>query len=297
MSKVFITGANGLLGQQLVEVFSQKHQILASDLQSDPFFTHPDVKYESLDILEKEKLKTLISSFKPELIVNAAAYTDVDGCETNTEKAREVNVQGVENLIEVCKKEKMKLIHISTDYVFNGKSGPYSEDDPPNPISYYGKSKLEGELKIKESGIDSIIVRTNVLYGLGEKINPNFFTWVLNKLKKEEKIKIVTDQLNNPTLADDLASAILELWEKKFTGLINISGSEYLSRYDFARKIAEEFDLKKDLIYPIKTQDLKQKAPRPYKGGLKIELANRILDTRLSDISQGLEHLKKKMKF
>lgn len=296
MSKFFITGANGLLGQQLVEVFSQKHQVFASDLHSDSFTTHPDVKYESLDILEKDKLKTLISSFKPELIVNAAAYTDVDGCETNREKAREVNVGGLENLSEICKQEKIKLIHISTDYVFDGKSGPYSEDDPPNPISYYGKSKLEGELKIKQSGIDNIIVRTNVLYGLGKKINPNFFTWVLDKLKKEEKIKIVTDQLNNPTLADDLACAIQELWEKKFTGIINISGSEYLSRYDFAQKIAHEFDLKKDLISPVKTEDLKQKASRPYKGGLKIELAKRILNTRLSDISQGLEHLKKKIK-
>ena len=296
MSKVFITGVNGLLGQQLVEVFSHKHQVFASDLHSDPFFTNPDVKYESLDILDEDKLKTLISSFNPELIVNAAAYTDVDGCETNREKAWEVNVKGVENLIEICKQEKIKLIHISTDYVFDGKNGPYSEEDLPNPISYYGKSKLEGELKIKKSGIDNIIVRTNVLYGLGEEINPNFFTWVLDKLRKKEKIKIVTDQLNNPTLADDLASAILELWEIKFTGIINISGSEYLSRYDFARNIAEEFDLKEDLISPIKTKDLKQKAPRPCKGGLKIELANRILDTKLSDISQGLENLKKKMK-
>ena len=295
MSKVFITGANGLLGQHLVEVFTQKHQVFSSDLHYDPFFTYPNVKYESLDIFNTEKLKTLVSSFKPELIINAAAYTDVDGCETNRDKAREVNIEGVENLIEICKEEKIKLIHISTDYVFDGKSGPYSEEELPNPISHYGRTKLEGELKIKKSGIDNIIIRTNVLYGLGEKINPNFFTWVFDKLKKEEKTKIVTDQLNNPTLADDLARAILELWEKKFTGLINISGSEYLSRFDFAQKIAEKFDLKKDLIYPIKTEELKQKAPRPYKGGLKIELAHRVLNTRLSDISEGLEYLKKKM--
>ncbi len=296
MSDVFITGANGLLGQHLVEVFSQKHRVFASDLHPGPFFSNPDVKYEPLDILDKEKLDFLISSFKPELIVNAAAYTDVDGCETNKEKAWEVNVEGVENLIEICRKEKIKLVHLSTDYVFDGKNGPYSEDDPPNPISYYGKSKLEGELKIKESGIDYIVVRTNVLYGLGERINPNFFTWVLDKLKKDEKIKIVTDQLNNPTLAFDLAKSILELWETKYAGIINIAGSEYLSRYDFAQKIAEIFDLEKDLIYPIKTEDLKQIAPRPKKGGLRIDLAKKTLETDLSNISKGLEHLKKRLR-
>ncbi|MGB2696493.1 MAG: dTDP-4-dehydrorhamnose reductase [Candidatus Zixiibacteriota bacterium] len=295
MSNVFITGANGLLGQHLVEVFSKEHKVLASDLHPDPFFAYPNIEYESLDILNKEKLKTIISSIKPELIVNTAAYTDVEGCEVNKEKAWEINVKGVENLIEFCQKEKIKLIHISTDYVFDGKNGPYSENDPPHPISYYGKSKLEGELKIKENGIDYIIVRTNVLYGLGEKINPNFFTWVLNKLKKDEKINVVTDQLNNPTLVDDLAKAILTLTQKKFTGIINIAGSEYLSRYDFARKIADKFDLKRDLIHPIKTEDLKQKAPRPKRGGLKVDLAKKILQTEFSDITLGLDHLKKEL--
>jgi dTDP-4-dehydrorhamnose reductase len=135
-----------------------------------------------------------------------------------------------------------------------------------------------------------------VLYGIGEKINPNFFTWVLDKLIKGEKIKVVTDQLNNPTLAFDLAKALLELWEIKYTGIINITGYEYLSRYDFALKIAEKFDLKKDLISPVKTEDLKQIAPRPKKGGLKIDKASRILNTKLSDINEGLEHLKKKLK-
>lgn len=295
MSNVFITGANGLLGQHLVEFFSQAHKVFASDLDPDPFFLFSHSRYEPLDILDKKKLNSLITSFKPELILNAAAFTDVDGCETNKEKARQVNAKGVENLIDLCQKEKIKLVHFSTDYIFDGKKGPYSEDDPPDPVNYYGKTKLEGELKIKESGIDFIIVRTNVLYGVGEKISPNFFTWVLSKLKSEEKIKVVTDQFNNPTLADDLAKAILELWEIKYTGTINIAGSEYLSRYDFAKKIAEEFDLKKDLIYPIKTEDLKQKAPRPFKGGLRIDLAKSILKTDLLGVSRGLEHLKKEI--
>ncbi len=297
MSKVFITGANGLLGQHLVEFFSQVHKVFASDLHPHPFSVFSHGSYELLDILNKDTLSFLVTSFKPNLIINAAAYTDVDGCETNQNKAREANVGGVENLIEICRKEKVKLVQISTDYVFDGKNGPYSEDDPPHPISYYGKTKLESENKIEESDIDFIIVRTNVLYGVGEKVNPNFFTWVLNKLRKSEKINVVTDQFNNPTLVDDLSKAILELAAKKFCGTINLAGSEYLSRHDFARLIADKFELKKDNIRPIKTEDLKQKAPRPFKGGLKIDLAKKILKTELLGVSKGLEHLKKEIIF
>lgn len=295
MSNVFITGANGLLGQHLVEFFSQVHKVLASDLGPDPSFLFSHVRYEPVDILDEEKLSSLTTSFKPDLIINAAAYSDVDGCEIDKQKAWGVNVKAIENLIEICKKEKTKLIHISSDYVFDGRDGPYSEDDRPNPISYYGQTKLESELKIKASGIGFLIVRTNVLYGIAERVNPNFFTWVFNKLKNDERIRVVTDQFNNPALVDDLARAILELTSKKFSGSINIAGSEYLSRYDFAQKIAEEFELDKNKIDPVKTEDLRQKAPRPFKGGLRIDLARKTLKTDLSGINKGLKHVRKEM--
>lgn len=295
MSNVFITGANGLLGQHLVEFFSQVHKVLASDLGPDPSFLFSHVRYEPVDILDKEKLSSLTTSFKPDLIINAAAYSDVDGCEIDKQKAWGVNVKAIESLIEICKKEKTKLIHISSDYVFDGRDGPYSEDDRPNPISYYGQTKLEGELKIKAGGIGFLIIRTNVLYGVALGVNPNFFTWVFNKLKNDERIKVVTDQFNNPTLVDDLARAILELTSQKFSGIINIAGSEYLSRYDFAQKIAEEFELDRDKIEPINTQDLKQKAPRPLKGGLRIDLAKKTLKTDLSGMNEGLKQVRKEM--
>jgi dTDP-4-dehydrorhamnose reductase len=295
MSNVFITGANGLLGQHLVEFFSKVHKVFASDLGPDPSFFFSHVRYEPVDILDKEKLSGLTTSFKPDLIINAAAYSDVDGCEIDKQKAWGVNVKGVENLLEICRKEKAKLIHISTDYLFDGRDGPYSEDDRPNPISYYGETKLESELKIKASGIGFLIVRTNVLYGVALEVNPNFFTWVFNKLKNNEKIRVVTDQFSNPTLVDDLARAILELTSKKFSGIINIAGSEYLSRYDFAQKIAEEFELDPDKIEPAKTEDLKQKAPRPFRGGLRIDLARKTLKTDLSGINKGLKHLRREI--
>lgn len=290
-----ITGANGLLGQHLVEFFSRVHKVLASDLHAEPFFLLSHGNYEQADILDKERLSSLTDSFKPDLVINAAAYSDVDACETDREKAWQVNVVGIENLIEICKNWNAKLIHLSTDYVFDGKEGPYSEEGVPNPINYYGSSKLESELKIKHSGIDFVIVRTNVLYGMAEGANPNFFTWVFNRLRNDQSIRVVTDQFNNPTLVDDLARAILELTARKFSGTINLGGTEYLSRYNFARKIAEEFEFDANKIVPVTTEDLKQKAPRPLKGGLRIDLAKRILKAELSGVSEGVKHLRKEI--
>ena len=290
-----ITGANGLLGQHLVEFFSRVHKVLASDLHAEPFFLLSHGNYEQADILDKERLSSLTDSFKPDLVINAAAYSDVDACETDREKAWQVNVVGIENLIEICKNWNAKLIHLSTDYVFDGKEGPYSEEGVPNPINYYGSSKLESELKIKHSGIDFVIVRTNVLYGMAEGANPNFFTWVFNRLRNDQSIRVATDQFNNPTLVDDLARAILELTARKFSGTINLGGTEYLSRYNFARKIAEEFEFDANKIVPVTTEDLKQKAPRPLKGGLRIDLAKKILKAELSGVSEGVKHLRKEI--
>ncbi|MFH0931445.1 MAG: dTDP-4-dehydrorhamnose reductase [Candidatus Zixiibacteriota bacterium] len=298
--KVLITGSNGLLGQKLVKTFSSDHQTTGIDLQIESFIPEINFTYQALSILDVEKLKELFSSFKPEVVINTAAYTDVDGCEENKELAWSVNVDGVKNLVDLCKKIKAKLIHLSTDYIFDGKNGPYSEEDIPNPVGYYGLTKLESEKSIlSEFGpagkekIDFLIVRTNVLYGKGENLRPNFVLWLIQKLSNKEKVKIVTDQYNNPTLADNLASAIREAIEKNISGILNIAGSEYLSRYDFTLKIAKKFKLDQNLISPAKTSELKQKAPRPRRGGLKIDKAKKLLNkTELLDIEKGLEYVK-----
>ncbi len=297
--KVLITGSNGLLGQKLVKTFSSDHQTTGIDLQIESFIPEINFTYQALSILDVEKLKELFSSFKPEVVINTAAYTDVDGCEENKELAWSVNVDGVKNLVDLCKKIKAKLIHLSTDYIFDGKNGPYSEEDIPNPVGYYGLTKLESEKSIlSECGpagkekIDFLIVRTNVLYGKGENLRPNFVLWLIQKLSNKEKVKIVTDQYNNPTLADNLASAIKEAIEKGLSGILNIAGSEYLSRYDFALKVAKNFGFDQNLISPAKTSELKQKAPRPRRGGLKIDKAKKLLTTELLNIEKGLEYVK-----
>jgi dTDP-4-dehydrorhamnose reductase len=290
--KVLITGSNGLLGQKLVKAFSSEHQTTGIDLQIDSFIPEENFTYQNLNIIQAEKLAGFFYSLNPDVVINTAAYTDVDGCEDNKELAWEANVDGVKNLADLCRIMKAKLVQLSTDYIFDGKNGPYSEEDTPNPVGYYGLTKLESEKEIFKRKMDFLIVRTNVLYGKGENLRPNFVLWLIQKLSDNEKIRIVTDQYNNPTLADNLAGAIKEAIEKNISGILNIAGGEYLSRYDLAAKVAKKFNFDKNLISPALTSELKQKAPRPSKGGLKIDKAKKLLTTELLDIEKGLDYMK-----
>lgn len=294
---VLITGANGLLGQKLVKDFYPHYKVTACDLHHESYLSFSNLSYESLDITNRRQLEFQISFYRPQVIINAAAYTDVDGCETHRDKAWAVNVGGVKNLVNDCKKQKIKLIHFSTDYIFDGEQGPYSEDDPPKPVSFYGETKLESEKIIKESEIDFLIIRTNVLYGFGEKVKPNFLLWLLDKLSQNAKIKIVTDQFNNPTLADNLSSCILEMVKKNISGVYHVAGAEYLSRYGFAVKVADKFNFDKNKILPTKTELLQQKAKRPHRGGLRIDKAQKTLKTQLFSIDAGLDYIKQREKF
>ena len=293
---VLITGSNGLLGQKLACDFHPHYKVIACDLSPESYLSFPNFSYESLDITNRRQLGFQITFYHPEVIINAAAYTDVDGCEIHRDKAWATNVGGVKNLVNFCMKQKIKLIHLSTDYIFNGKNGPYSEDDPPDPVNFYGETKLQSEKMIKESEIDFLIIRTNVLYGFGKNVKSNFLLWLLDKLSQNEKIKIVTDQFNNPTLADNLSSCILEMVKKNISGIYHIAGSEYLSRYDFATKVADKFNFDKNNILPTKTELLQQEAKRPHKGGLRIDKVQKILKTQLLGVDAGLDYIKQSEK-
>ena len=206
--------------------------------------------------------------FYPDYIINVAAYTNVDKCESEKELAWNINVNGVEYLAKYSVPSNAHLIHISTDYVFDGLAGPYSENDLPNPISYYGRSKLAGENVIKKFDIKSTILRTNVLFGPTKFGRPDFVKWVFNSLSENKNIRIVTDQINNPTYIEDLAQAIITICDSEKTGLFNIGGAELLNRLEFTKEIAEYFNLDFNLVEPIITADLNQPAPRPLNSGL-----------------------------
>jgi dTDP-4-dehydrorhamnose reductase len=295
MRRVYITGANGLLGQKSVALFAKGWEVLGIDLQQGPSFNLKSVEYRQIDFTEKETLLRSLHELNPDVILNAGAFTNVDGCEREKEAAYSANVGAVQNLVEYCSGARCKLIQLSTDYVFDGKNGPYPEDAKKDPVGYYGQTKYEAEEVIKSTLSNYLIARTNVLYGTANNVRPNFVTWLIQTLKEGKAVRIVTDQYNNPILADNLAEALRECAEKDLTGVLNLGGGEYLSRYDFALRIAEVFELDTQLITPIVTEDLGQAAPRPLKGGLDEGLARKLLSTKLLKAREGLEIMKRQL--
>ncbi len=266
--RILIIGSNGMLGQSLTShyMFNKDVELMCASFENESFYDH--LTYKKIDISSSKEVRNLIKGFCPDAIINAAAYTNVDGCETEKELSWSINVTGVENIVKYARTCDAHLIHISSDYIFDGKNGPYTEEEKPNPISHYGKEKLAAENAVITGRIKHTIVRTNVLYGATQFGRPDFVKWVYDSLSAKNNIRIVKDQINNPTYINDLSSAISKIIELSKKGIYNIGGAETLSRLKFTYKIADYFTLDKSLITPIVTADLNQPAPRPLNSGL-----------------------------
>jgi len=248
---------------------------------------HERITAHQLDITRREDLHNLVLRAMPNAVVNLAAYTDVDGCEQDRALAWRMNVTLVEHLARACRTADAHLVHLSTDYVFDGSRGPYAETDTVGPISYYGKSKLAGENALATSGIDWTVVRTNVLYGsLADK--PDFLTWVLQQFDARREVRAVTDQYSNPTFCDDLCETIVEIIQRRRTGIFHTGGTDYVSRYEFVTKVAELFHVPTSLVVPITTAELHQTARRPARGGLITLKTTTSLGVNMTPIEHGL---------
>jgi dTDP-4-dehydrorhamnose reductase len=291
--KILITGSNGLLGQAMVSVFSRESdfEIIKTSVEPESF-TKTGLQYIQLDITKKEDLKKAVSEIKPVVIINCAAFTDVDKCETERELSWKINVDAVKNIIIAARPVNAKIIHFSTDYVFDGKHGPYDEQSVPNPLSFYGRGKLASENALTASGTEHAIIRTMVLFGYGVNVKPNFAMWLVNKLSAKERINIVDDQIGNSTIVDDLAFGTLKVVEKEKTGIYNIAGRDIESRLDFTMKLCEVYGYDKSLINRIKTKDLNQPAPRPLNSGLITLKAETELGFRPMNTVEALQLLK-----
>ncbi len=290
---ILVTGSNGLLGQAVSKMFIREtdHDIMLTSAE-DGSYVKDIHEYHTLDITRKDDVKKIASEFIPDVIVNCAAFTNVDLCETERELSWKINVDGVKNLIIAARKYNSRVIHFSTDYVFDGKNGPYSEEDVPNPISFYGREKLASENALKTSDVNHTIIRTLVLYGTGEKVKSNFVLWMIDKLKNNEPVNIVTDQISNVTMIEDLALGTMRIVDRGCSGIYNIAGNDILSRYDFAMKVCEVFGYDKGLVRPITSELLNQPAPRPMKSGLTTYKAEAELGFRTMDSLEGLQLLK-----
>ena len=295
MSKVIVLGSNGLLGQTLTSKLLQKENYnvipMAQGENRNPKVT--DGIYQSIDINDLENLKERIENVQPEYLVNAIAMTNVDACEDNQEECKKVNTDLVKELSEICKTINSHLIHISTDFIFDGKKGDYTEVDIPQPVNYYGWSKLWAEEAIINSGVSYSILRTILVYGkVNQMKRDNIVLWLVKSLKEKNPIYLVNDQWRMPTYIGSLADACILSMEKKARGIYNISGKDQLSIYEMGVKIADYFGLDSSLISSIPTAQLMQNAKRPVKTGFNLSKAKNDLGFQPLTLEEGLTLLK-----
>ena len=292
--KILITGAEGQLGRALQRILKDKFEIFPTDkILSE---SGGRINSKNLDITEQSDVDNAIKEINPDIIINCAAYTDVDGSERNKNLARRVNVIGLKNLINSSDKSTY-IIQISSDYVFDGANGPYNEEDPTFPINYYGKTKLEAENTLRGSRRKYLILRTNVLYCEDLFFKSNFFGWVYQSLVNNKTISVVNDQISNPTYVSHLVEVIFLCIILNTEGIYHYGSDDFLSRYEFALIIAKVFGFDKSLISPIDTKSLFKKvksyiAKRPMHSGLRVEK----IESELNISTYTSEYCLKKIK-
>ena len=289
--RIVVTGASGLLGNKIVELGKDAFEVI-------PLYNTKPLHSNStkIDVTDTTEVSTLFSRIKPTVVIHTASQTNVDKCETEKEQAWITNVEGTYNVAKASQKVNAKLICISTDYVFDGERGFYIEGDKPNPINYYGLTKLEGEKQVSAYCENYAILRTSVLYGW-HPWKLNFATWVINKLKQQKGIAVVEDHYNTPTLAENLAQMAIEVAEKDLQGVYHASGKERINRYVFAKQIAKAFDLNSGLIKAVKmSQVTAWTAKRPRDSSLNTCKIQKRLKTKPLNIIDGLNEMKEKVK-
>ena len=287
--RLLITGGSGLLGSKITTLAIEKGYDAYSGYNKHEAIHGTPIK---LDICNKQEVNKAFEKIRPQAVVHAAALTNVDKCEEDTELARKVNIEGTRNIVESSEHHDAFLVYVSTDYIFSGEKGMYKETDKPNPINHYGLTKLEAEKTITASTIDWCIVRPSVIYGATPAAGKiNFALWVLNKLRKKEPMKIITDQWVSPTLNTNLAQMILETIEKKLTGVYHLSGATPINRHKFSTLIAERFQLDETLISPSTSREMNWLAKRPLNTSLNVEKASKKLNNNPLNIDEALNKL------
>lgn len=291
--RLLITGGSGLLGSKTASISVRKGYEAYTGYNDHEATKGIPIK---LDICNKREVDKAFEKIKPDTVIHAAALTNVDKCEENNELARRVNIGGTKNITEAAEQIKAFLVYVSTDYVFSGEEGSYRETDEPNPVNNYGLTKFEGEKIVTSSNLEWCIARSSVIYGSTPAAGKdNFVLWVLNKLRNEEPLRIVTDQRVSPTLNTSLAEMAMEILERRLTGVYHLAGATPLNRYEFARLIAGTFQLDESLIIPAGSSDMKWLAKRPRDSSLNVEKASKTLDNKPLKIREALNMLKEEM--
>ncbi len=299
MKSILITGSNGLLGQKLLSLLSgnTEYKVIATSRGENRVSETKGFEYRSLDICNENEVLTLVNEIKPNYIINTAAMTNVDQCEEDKEECWDLNVNAVAYLAKASEQVGAFLLHLSTDFIFDGKGGPYDEESAtPNPLSYYGESKLAAEKILFKSSIDWAIARTILVYGITEKMSrSNIILWVKNSLEEGTNLTIVDDQWRSPTLAEDLAMGCFLIVKNHAKGIFNISGKDVLTPYAMAMQTVEFFGLDKSLIEKTDGSKFQQKAKRPPKTGFIIDKAVKEIGYNPHSFMEGIKILSEQL--
>ncbi|GAB3827859.1 SDR family oxidoreductase [Pontibacter rugosus] len=292
MKRILITGSNGLLGQKLAELLlpNQHVALLATSRGENKLAElYPTLPFRSMDVTNAEQVELVVSEFKPTHIIHTAAMTNVDQCESDRDGALLLNRDAVQYLVNACEKYEAHLIHVSTDFIFDGENGPYDETAEGSPVNFYGETKLMAEQIVQQATCKWAILRTVLVYGVvNDYGRTNIVLWVRDSLRAGKVIKVVTDQFRTPTLAEDLAMGCWLIADKDAEGIFNISGSEMLTPYDMAMQVADYFALDNSLIDKADSSTFSQPAKRPLRTGFIIRKAETELGYRPHSFAEGI---------
>jgi len=293
-SKLLIIGGSGLVGSTLLQYASPNYNIHFT--YNTNKITFDNINSTQINLLGNQKLITdLIKEVQPNIVVNTAAHSSVDLCETDHSIADKLHVDITQDITQACKDIDSKLVYISTDAVFQGElNKKYTELDQPNPINYYGKTKLQAEQITLNTSPKNVVLRTAVIYGWHEK--SRFTNWIIQTLKENHVVDPFTDQYNTPTLVDDLVKSLLNIFEKNISGIFHATGKSCLNRYEFALVLANTFGFDTKLIKPITSKEKKQDAPRPISTCLDSTKLEKLIDFNFSDIQSGVSFIFNKSK-
>lgn len=287
---ILITGANGLLGQKLVRLLLHKGEKFVATGLGGCRIPLSGIRYRTMDITWPGEVLAVLQQEQPEVVIHTAAMTQVDQCEIEQAACWRLNVTAVENLVDACRQTGAFLVHLSTDFIFDGTNGPYTEDAEPNPLSYYGESKLAAERIVSSTSLRWAIVRTVLVYGIAHDMSrSNIILWTKKNLEQGKPIRVVTDQWRTPTLAEDLAMGCYQIAEKRAGGIFNIAGKDFMRPYDMAMAAAQYFGLDKSLISPTDAASFVEPARRPLKTGLVIDKARTLLGYEPHSFKEGIE--------
>jgi len=299
MKKILVTGSNGLLGQKITERILQtgEAELISTSKGPNRYPVKEGYIYAEMDILDPENVRAVIESFQPDAIIHTAAMTNVDTCEDQKELAYRLNVESVKTLINLCEQHDIQLVHLSTDFIFDGEHGPYTEKGVPNPLSYYGLTKLQAEQELQASSCRWAILRTIIVYGIvSDMSRSNIVLWAKGALEKGSPINVVNDQWRMPTLAEDLADCCLLAVTKEAQGVYNASGKDMMSISELVGKVADYWNLDKGLIREISAETLNQTAKRPVRTGFILDKTINDLGYHPHSFEEGLAILDKQLK-